>query len=587
MNTGARSLSEHPFTSRDRLMPHSNHRHQRSGVLVGILSITLSGTIASGQAPPSGGPPGFRQAPPGGPDGPDSTERPIVDQFDEDGNGRLTGAELDAARTFLKENPAPERRRGGPGGRGGRGGRGPGGASAETGPGPRIAKDSVEIHPDRGLFDPDIVRTIFLDFDAENWEEELELFHGTDVDVPATMTVDGRTYEGVGVHFRGASSYLMVPRGTKRSLAIAVDHTDPDADLGGQNSLNLLNSNGDPSMLSTSLYARLAESHLPTPRANHVHLVVNGESWGVYVNAEQFNRAFLREHWPDFDGEGARWKVKGSPRGTGGLDFRGEDLEAYRERYEIKTRDREKHWSALIELCRAIDETPIEDLEETLRPMLDLDGAMWFIALDVATSNTDGYWVRSSDYSIYLDPEGVFHLVPHDMNEAFKDRHRGPGGRGGMRGRGGRGPGGPPPGGFEGGPGRGGPPMPPGPGDRGQPQTESLIELDPMVAIDDPTKPLRSRLLRVPSLKRRYLENLRTIAEEMSWANTGPFVIRQRELLEDLVAADTRKATSAEAFLKATSSEPDGDLRRFLDGRSRFLAGESSEDPEARDQTER
>lgn len=53
------------------------------------------------------------------------------------------------------------------------------------------------------------------------------------------------------------------------------------------------------------------------------------------------------------------------------------------------------------------------------------------------------------------------------------------------------------------------------------------------------------------------------------------------------MAADTRKATSAEAFLKATSSETDGDLRRFLDGRSRFLAGESSEDPEARDQTER
>ena len=124
---------------------------------------------------------------------------------------------------------------------------------AETGPGPKVAKDQVELHADRDLFDPTVVRTIFLDFETPAWEEELELFHGTDVDVPATMTVDGRVIEGVGVHFRGASSYMMVPRGTKRSLAIALDHSDPDAELGGQNTLNLLNANGDASMLSSAL----------------------------------------------------------------------------------------------------------------------------------------------------------------------------------------------------------------------------------------------------------------------------------------------------------------------------------------------
>ncbi|MCE2882545.1 MAG: CotH kinase family protein, partial [Planctomycetaceae bacterium] len=419
------------------------------------LLTSLCAALAGAQAPPPDGgmpegPPPFGPGfgPPGGdmgPGGANAVERKILKRFDKDGNGRLEGAERDAARQELKKSPQP--------GRGGRGGMRPGdgppgagrpgGAGAgnrnEPKPGPKVSPAEARSYPEAPLFAPEVVRTVFLDFDVANWEEELELFHNTDADVPATMTVDGKRYEGVGVHFRGASSYMMVPRGSKRSLNIAVDHTDPKATLLGQNTLNLLNANGDASMMSSVLYAHLARPHIAAPRANFVRVVVNGESWGVFVNVEQFNKAFLREHWPQFEGEGARWKVSGSPRGSGGLDYRGEDLDEYRPRYEIKTKDREKDWAALVDLCEKLSETPIEKLEETLRPILDIDGALWFLALDVATANSDGYWIRASDYSIYRDPKGVFHLVPHDMNEAFKASHGGPGGPGGpggMRGRG-------------------------------------------------------------------------------------------------------------------------------------------------------
>jgi spore coat protein CotH len=430
------------------------------------------------------------------------------------------------------------------------------------------------------------VRTVFLDFDVAEWEEELELFHNTDADVPADMTVDGRTIRGVGVHFRGASSYMMVPRGTKRSFNIAIDHTDPDATLLGQNTLNFINCNGDASFMSALLYSHLARPHLPAPRANFVHVVVNGESWGLYANIEQFNKAFLREHWPEFKGEGARWKVRGSPNGTGGLDFRGEDLAAYRQRYEIKTKDRAKDWAALVELCRTLSEAPLDELEGKLAPMLDIDGALWFLALDIATSNSDGYWTRASDYSLYRDPKGVFHLVPHDMNEAFKLAHGGPGGRGGPPDAGGR-------------PGRGMRPRPGevnGPAPRAAPGAVSaaplpqepmqdaprrggmrgaggaMTELDPLTGLDDPTKPLRSRLLKVPALREKYLGYLRALAAEMDWSRIGPIVAAERARIEPIVARDTRKAFTTDAFLRDTSPEPDGTLRRFFEARTRYLA---------------
>ncbi len=53
----------------------------------------------------------------------------------------------------------------------------------------------------------------FIQFAGDDWEKELDAFWNTDVDVPAAVTVDGRTYRDVGVHYRGMSSFLMVPPG--------------------------------------------------------------------------------------------------------------------------------------------------------------------------------------------------------------------------------------------------------------------------------------------------------------------------------------------------------------------------------------
>jgi hypothetical protein len=46
---------------------------------------------------------------------------------------------------------------------------------------------------------------------TDDWEKELMAFYNTDVEVPATLVVDGRTYRNVGLHFRGVSSFMGVP----------------------------------------------------------------------------------------------------------------------------------------------------------------------------------------------------------------------------------------------------------------------------------------------------------------------------------------------------------------------------------------
>ena len=83
--------------------------------------------------------------------------------------------------------------------------------------------------------------------------------------------------------------------------------------------------------------------------------MINGESWGVYVNAEQFNREFAKEWFQNDDG--ARWKVRGSPGARGGLEYIGDDAEQYKRIYSIKSKDVPQAWKDLIKLCKTLNET--------------------------------------------------------------------------------------------------------------------------------------------------------------------------------------------------------------------------------------
>ena len=206
--------------------------------------------------------------PGGGPGGPMQREKQLIKQFDKDGNGKLNRKERDAAREWLKKNPAGRGPgfgppAGGPPGADAGAGRG---AGPEPTPGRHVSPgDVANVHsPLYSLSSP--LRTLFLDFANADWEAELADFYKSDVEVPATLTVDGRVYENVGVHFRGLSSFFAVPAGRKRSLNVSLDFTDSQQRLYGYKTLNLLNCHEDPSCMHTVLYFYIASTTCRRPR---------------------------------------------------------------------------------------------------------------------------------------------------------------------------------------------------------------------------------------------------------------------------------------------------------------------------------
>ena len=194
-----------------------------------------------------------------------------------------------------------------------------------------------------------------------------------------------------------------------------------------------------------------------------------------------------------------------------------------------------------------------------LAPLLDIDGALKFLAVEIALANTDGYWTRASDYNIYLDGQGRVHVLPNDMNEGLEEEG-GPGGPG----RGGP-PGGP--GGFQ---------LPPGiqlpPGFQ-FPTTfgQAGAELDPLIGLDDASKPLRSKLLAVPALRTRYLGYVREIADKwLDWNTLEPLVRQYQSVIAADIKADTRKLYPTEQFTSGVD-QGNSSVKSFVDRRRAFL----------------
>ena len=464
----------------------------------------------------------------GGPGGPGGggvrEETKLVTKFDKDGDKRLNLEERKAARDFIQKEAAE--------GRGQRRFGGRGNQSFEAKPGPKVSQTDVKSYPASvSLYDLKALRTLFFEFEGEDWSKELWDFNGTDVEVPANLTVDGKTYKEVGVHNRGASSLLSVgAEGQKRSMNVDLDYVHKEQNLYGYSTLNLLNSHRDPTYVRTPLYYLVAGKYMPTPKANYVRVVINGESWGPYVNAQQFNKEFVQEHFGTT--KGARWKVPGSPRGRGGLEFVGEDAGAYKKIYEIKSKDEAKSWNALINLCKVLNTTPAEQLEKALSPILNIDGVLRFLAIENTLINSDGYWIRASDYNIYLDEKGKFHIIPHDANETFS-APQGPGAAGG-------------------------------------------VELNPMTGAKEDAKPLLSKLLAVPGLKDRYLGYVRHVAENwLDWEKIEPLAKEFQAVIAADIKTDTHKLDSEEAFTNGLSVDQGRSMsiKSFVEKRRAYLLG--------------
>ena len=358
------------------------------------------------------------------------------------------------------------------------------------------------------LYDMTVVRSIKLTFKQSNWWTLLGQNKNSRTDIPADMEVDSRTYKDVGVRFRGNTSYSYNPSSQKKPFNIMTDAFVQGQRLYGYKNLNLANSYKDATFVREVIAYEVMRRYVPSLKANFIKLYLNNESWGIYINIEQSNRGFVGDWFRNTDGNLYRGdSERRNTRPT--LTYLGTNPESYKSQYDINV-ENQTPWLDLIKLCDVLNNTSMNQLPQELPKVLNVDNALWYIALQNILSNTDSYLGTGNDYLAYHD---VYHdrfmIMPWDLNTTF--------------------------GGYDW---------------RRLLGAQGLKVMSPYYKGSSSDKrPLITQLLAVPVWKERYLAHFRTMLDDFfKWEFLGPLVAKYQKLIENDVKADTKKLYATQLF---------------------------------------
>lgn len=359
--------------------------------------------------------------------------------------------------------------------------------------------------PTTGLYDTSVIRSVYIDFPQSNYWTLMQQNYQTRTKIAANLTVDGVTYDSVGVGFKGNTSYQNVQNSQKKSFGVDMEFTHNGQDLMGYKTLNFNNAFEDASFLREVFYLHQIRKHVPAAKANFIHLYLNNADWGLYPNVQQINKDFYEEWFLSNDGANWRAHVRstGGPGGPGGggqwgdgtagLNYLGADTALYQAKYTLKSSDIDDPWTKLVAGCNALNNTPTANLPTVLPNFFDIDRTLWFLASENAFSDDDSYIYKGKmDYYAYYEPE-TGRLVPQefDGNSVMKT---------------------------------------------------NVANWSPFYHADNANYPLLYKLLAIPKWRQRYLAHMRTIIQdELTPANCNAILDSYKTQIDALVNSDPKK----------------------------------------------
>jgi spore coat protein CotH len=270
--------------------------------------------------------------------------------------------------------------------------------------GAQTPKAEAKPDPSAELFTPGKVPRFKITVDADNLKllkQEPRKY------VRCTVQVNGDTFPDVGIHLKGAAGSS---RGwdDRPALTLNFDKFKDGQKLKGLDKLHLNNSVQDGSVMNEILYSEMAlAAGVPTARAGHALVELNGRKVGLYGLKEGYNAGFVKRHFPD---------------ATGGNLYDGgflQDIDAELKLDSGNEEDKRKDLKALVKASRDPDRAKRYD---AVKGMVDADRFAADAALQVLTCDWDGYVRQKNNYRVYFPPNGgkaVF--IPHGKDQLFQN----------------------------------------------------------------------------------------------------------------------------------------------------------------------
>jgi spore coat protein CotH len=258
------------------------------------------------------------------------------------------------------------------------------------------------------VYDKDVVESIYFEIDADQWQDLLDNAIDEEYHLTA-VTYKGVTLDEVAIRTKGNSSLNSVAQsgGERFSFNIDVNEYVDGQKLLGMKKFVLNNMFNDPSYMREYIaYELLDEMGVATPEHSYVNVYVNDELKGLYLLVEFVNGDFIEKHFSNAEGDLYK------PDGIGSdLQWLGDDFASYSE-VELKTNEDTSDNGAFMNFVYQMEFADGESV-------IEQDSVLRYMAVSVALSNLDSYHgALAHNYYIY-EQDGVFSMLPWDLNESF------------------------------------------------------------------------------------------------------------------------------------------------------------------------
>jgi hypothetical protein len=206
----------------------------------------------------------------------------------------------------------------------------------------------------------------------------------------ATVMEGTNIWRDVGIHLKGQYGTFQGIDG-RPSLTLNFDKYQKGQRFHGLDKLHLNNSGQDPSYLCEMIGRQLFEAAgIPTPRASHARVELNGRDLGLFVLVEGYDKKFLRRHFENPDGN------------LYDSEFRHDITDPIKK---SSGKGPDDH-SDLRALAAAAAEEPDHTTRlARLSKLLDLDRFYTTLALETLIRHHDGYAMGINNYRVYQNPE--------------------------------------------------------------------------------------------------------------------------------------------------------------------------------------
>lgn len=152
-------------------------------------------------------------------------------------------------------------------------------------------------------------------------------------------------------------------------------------------------------------YQIFEEMGVAVPAFAYAAVYVNGEYFGLYLAVESILEPYLERNFGDMTGD--LYKSVGNT-----LKYNGDQSSDYTG-LEVKSTLKKADWSKLIKMLDALNN------DGEIEKYLDVDAALRYIAVSTALVNFDSYQGNFGHNYYLYEQNGVFTILPWDLNMSF------------------------------------------------------------------------------------------------------------------------------------------------------------------------